>query len=85
MFLQRCGVCLIPALINTNIQVMKRNIEENSAEQPLLTLSKRRGGLFYLNLLLSFWTPDTNADAERLMVSGCSVLTQWTCTIPSSP
>lgn len=82
MSLQRCGVCLISASINTNIQTMKGNMEENSAEQPLLTLSKRSSSLFYPNLTLSLWTPDTNANVKRLMVSGCAVLSQWTCTLP---
>lgn len=85
MRLQRCGMCLISALINTNIEAMKRNMEGNSAEQPLLTWSKMRGSLFYPNLTLSLRAADTNANAERLMVSGCSVLPRWTCALPAPP
>lgn len=48
MRLQRCGMCLISALINTNIEAMKGNMEGNSAVQPLLTWSKMRGSLFNL-------------------------------------
>lgn len=80
-------VCLTSALINTNTKAMKGNMEgdSDSAEQSLLTWSKMSSSLFYPNSTLSLWTPDTNADVDSQMVSGCSTLPPWTCTLPAPP
>lgn len=70
-------MCLTAALINANTEAMKGNMEgdSDSDEQPLLSLSKTSGSLFYPNSTLSLRTPDTNAgEAESQMVSGCCAL-----------
>lgn len=77
-------MCLTAALINASTEAMKGSMEgdSDSHEQPLLSLSKTSGSLFYPNSTLSLRTPDTNAgEAESQMVSGCSALPRRTCTL----